>query len=49
MRHLNLHDNLSVIGVAAEDFFFAGCSFQGSFWAGHVSYPKGYLMVRYFP
>jgi hypothetical protein len=22
MRHLNLHDNLSVIGAAADDFFF---------------------------
>ncbi len=38
MRHL--YDNLSVIGAAAEDFFFAGRSFQGSFLAGHVPYPQ---------
>jgi len=47
MRHL--HDNLSVIGAAADDFFFCWSLVSGVFLAGHVPCPKGYFMVRYFP
>ena len=51
MRHL--HDNLSVIGAAADDFFFAGRLFQGSIWAGHVSrlqrLPEGSISSMIFP
>jgi hypothetical protein len=49
MRHLNLHDNLSVIGAAADDFFFLLVArFRGPFGLVTCHAPKGYFKVRYF-